>query len=144
MEIAMTTSFKSEAVARLHSQAGSIERKIETLKTDVGVEVDEKAVEYMNQHPDVSYSTALEAVFAEFPNLAKKYEESFVTTKHDLIAQHAAADDDDQNEEGAGKEIDKLCTTWLREHPKESYEKALSHVRESRPDLWKRYERKRG
>lgn len=138
----MTTSFKSEAVARLHSEAASIERKIETLKNDVGVEVDEKAVAYMNQHPDVSYSTALEAVFAEYPNLAKKYSESFVTHKPGHVAQHGGDEGDadtDDSPETAGKEIDRLSLKMQRENPGWSYERCMQRVLEENPELKKRY-----
>jgi hypothetical protein len=138
---AMTTSFKSDAVARLHSQAGSIERKLDHLKNDVGVEVDEKACAYQQQHPDVSYSAALEAVFAEYPNLAKAYEESFITRKTGHVEQHTDEGDADTDDSPstAGKEIDRMALKMQRENPGWSYERCLQRILEENPELKKKY-----
>jgi hypothetical protein len=124
------TSYKEKRIAQLNAAAVRIERAIKALKSDVGLELDEKAIAYLAAHPDVSYSDALAVAMEENVTLAREFTDSFNPGK--LL--HAADDDED-----AGAEVDRLAQMMQREHPGLSYENILGKVRESHPDLWKKY-----
>jgi hypothetical protein len=75
------TSYKEKRIAQLNAAAARIERAIAALKSDVGLELDEKAIAYQQAHPDVSYSDALTMAMEENATLAKEFADSFGSGK---------------------------------------------------------------
>jgi hypothetical protein len=74
----MTT--KSEKVAKMRLDLDRIHAAMEDIKNpDIGSQVDQKALEYMESHGG-TYADALSAVLKASPDLAKEFQESFATT----------------------------------------------------------------
>ena len=133
-------SFLAEETDRLsttlHTVEYRIERDVDRLKQDVGVELDAKVCTYLETHKDVSYSDAMAIVMQEHPALAAE----FATSLGHLSPQQAREFGiDDENDTSASDEVDRLALKLQRENPSSSYKTCLGRVLEDNPELKKRY-----
>jgi hypothetical protein len=125
-----------------------VERSIDKLKdsiNDPGGELDEKAIALMEQKPTEfkQYSDAVAHVLSIDEDLAHRYAASFGHNEKvsPRQARQFGMDDegDDVVNDANGKRVDALARELQRQHPSWSYETCLGRVRESHPELYKRY-----
>jgi len=105
----------------------------------VGTELDEAALKYQRQHPEVSYEQALKAAMDESPDLAKEYVAEFGHVSKRTAKQYGIEPDYDNEDAGsvaAGNQLDRLALAYLADHPtQKDYKVALDIVMARHPDL---------
>jgi hypothetical protein len=138
-------SFGTAKLAPRQVREFGVENVDDMSSVRAGEELDKLALQYQRDHTSLQlrYEDCLARMMDAHPDLAMLYKKSFNKDAVKKVKQYAA-DDDDESGAGAGKEIDRLAMAIQREHPSLSYESCLGRVRESRPDLWKKYAAKRG
>jgi len=139
-------SFLSEQLDQINTTLHRVEHRVQRHKQDseehsAELQLDFLAVAYQQEHPKATYSEAFEAVMQDNPDLKAEYAASF---GHASPRQAREFNLDTKADTRASDEVDRLAMELHRQHPGLSYESCLGRVRESHPELFKRFQAEKG